>query len=543
MVKNVMTNELTKIIEGSARGGFFLFLGALFSTAILAVNSMIIGRLLGPDLYGQYTLSLILSQLLFLFSSFGINQGLIKFVTDLHLKGEKENLIKIAQSGIIFRVIIGIMFSLIAFYSATSFASIIGRPDIAPYIQLSSPILIFQVICSIVIATFIGLGRAEHSALVNALFAILKFATSIYLILVGFKIAGAILGSLIAYIVVSMIAVSILLFKLKNLSPINNGGKFDFARNMRTLIGFGIPLYASILLTGFIPLYQNFILAVFATNIDLGNFKAAMNFVTAINMIFANTAIILLQTFSKLNSLNMENKIGSLFKIISKYTGLLTLPIIVSILLFSEEIIKVVYGLHYQSASLYLSSLCSIYLLVPLGYITLFNLFNGLGETRMTLKTTLINFTLFLILGPILAKFYSVIGMIAAFLISNSASTIFAINLARKNFKIQFKVRDLLRIYIVAAFSSIPLILFHSIFTSSIFNIVTGILLYLFIYITLIPLTKILDELELKVIMDALQEARSLTLLIKPIIAYQRKVLNVKSATSHLIREKIPEYH
>jgi len=81
-----LSNELklNKVLEGTARGGLFLFLGMASSMAILAANSMIIGRLLGPYLYGQYTLSLFLPQLLFLFSGFGINQGLIKNITDLY---------------------------------------------------------------------------------------------------------------------------------------------------------------------------------------------------------------------------------------------------------------------------------------------------------------------------------------------------------------------------------------------------------------------------------------------------------------------------
>ena len=534
-----MTNELTKIIEGSARGGFFLLFGAVFSTVILAANSMIIGRFLGPDLYGQYALSLFLSQLLFLFSGFGINQGLIKFVTDLYLKDEKENLVKIIRSGIIFRIAIGAVISLVAFYLAAPFSLVIGRPEIAPYIQLSSLILVFQVIYSITTAIFIGLDRAEHNALVKILFSIVKFMASIYLILVGLRVIGAILGSIVGYLIVSVIGISILLFKLKNLFPRNNSGKFDFTRNMRTLIDFGMPLYMSTLLTGFMPLYQNFILAIFATNVELGNFKAAINFITAINMIFASMAIIFLQSFSKLSSLNIRNKINSLFKIISKYTATLTLPIIMLIILFSKEIIKIVYGPYYQSAPLYLSLLCFVYLFVPLGYIILFNIFNGLGETKLSLEVTLINFTLFLFLGPLLAKLYSVIGMTVAFLISNLASTLFARLIAKRKFKLQFEIRELSKVYFVAILSSIPLMLFHSTFASNIFNVVIGILLYFFIYVTLIPLTKILNKFEFKIIANALRGAGLLALLVKPIIAYQRKILSISSFVFQLIRKNL----
>ena len=523
-----LSNELNKVLGGTARGGLFLFLGMTSSMAILAANSMIIGRLLGPYLYGQYALSLFLPQLLFLFSGFGINQGLIKNITDLYWRREEKRLVKIIQSGVMFRGFIGIIASFAVFCSANYFSSFVGRPEITLYIQLSSPALVFQVLYSVIVAVFIGLEKTNHSALMNVIFAAIKFAASTYLVLIGLKITGAILGNLIGYMVVDVIGASILLIKLKNFSQRNGNGEFRFAENMKILMGFGMPLYASTLLTGFMPLYQDLILALSVTSMELGNFKAAINFVTAIKMILSGTSIILLQISSKISSLNMKNRMTSIFKAISKYTAILIVPAIGAVILFSKEIIGIIYGSNYQLAPIYLSSLCIIYLLVPLGYLTLFNLLSGLGETKMALKITLINFILFLVLGPSLTKIYGVAGIIASFIISNSASTFFAINLAKRKFRVEFKVDEILGAYLIGGLSGIPLILFHSTFISSTLSVAIGILIYFFTYMTLILLTRILNETELKVAISALHDIRLLVFLIRLITAYQRKILNIR---------------
>jgi hypothetical protein len=53
-----MTNDLFKVAEDSARSSFFLISGTTLATIILAISAILIGRFLGPELYGQYSLTL-----------------------------------------------------------------------------------------------------------------------------------------------------------------------------------------------------------------------------------------------------------------------------------------------------------------------------------------------------------------------------------------------------------------------------------------------------------------------------------------------------
>lgn len=87
-----MADELAQIAEDSVRGGFFLIPVTAVSTVIMAIASILIARLLGPELYGQYTLALVVPSLLFLFTDLGINQGVIKFTASLRARGETNRL-------------------------------------------------------------------------------------------------------------------------------------------------------------------------------------------------------------------------------------------------------------------------------------------------------------------------------------------------------------------------------------------------------------------------------------------------------------------
>ena len=80
-----MSDDLAAVAEDLAKGGLFLVSGSLIATVISAIASIIIARILGPELYGQYVLALVVPSMLFLVTGFGINQG-------LRLKGNSHKL-------------------------------------------------------------------------------------------------------------------------------------------------------------------------------------------------------------------------------------------------------------------------------------------------------------------------------------------------------------------------------------------------------------------------------------------------------------------
>jgi len=369
------------------------------------------------------------------------------------------------------------------------------------------------------------LDKTEYNALTTNIQATVKTILSVALVLFGFSVTGAIIGHVGGYVIASIVGAGILFLKL--LKPSRDSGKDDFMQNLKTLTIYGMPLYISILLTGFLPLYQNIILAFFTTDINVGNFKAATNFIALISILSISITTALLPAFSTLNS-SATGKIKAFFKLATKYTCLLIVPTTTLIMIFSEEIVQIIYGSTYQSASLYLSINCTLYFLVAIGYFTLTSLFNGLGETRLTLKMALINFLIFLVSAPVLARNYSVPGVIIASLMSNTIATLYAARIAKNRFKVEFDTHSIMKIYLISAISSIPsLILLQFTSLPGLFNIITGGFMYLFIYATLTPLTKIVSNVELQTARRAIEKIRLLSFVAKPLLKYEQKILRI----------------
>jgi len=289
---------------------------------------------------------------------------------------------------------------------------------------------------------------------------------------------------------------------------------------------YGAPLFISLLLTGFVPFYQSVVLAVFTTDADIGNYKAATNFATLITVLAIPITTALLPAFSKLDS-SAANQIKKFFKLANKYTALVILPVTSLIIVFSKEIVNIVYGSMFDSAPLFLAIYCLLYLLVGLGYLTLTSFFNGLGGTGTTLRISLITFAALAISSPILTNVFGVVGLIAAFLIASALGYSYGAYVARRNYKIEFDTSTMSKIYLSSAFSSpLPLLLLYLSPFPNLFNVVSGALLYLFAYITLAPVMKIVNHSELQVATNILQKIKLLAPITKPLLGYQRKILN-----------------
>jgi O-antigen/teichoic acid export membrane protein len=526
-----MVDELVKVAEDAARGGFFLISGSAFATIILAIGSIMIARILNPELYGQYSLVIVVPQIIFLFTDLGISQGITKFVADARASGENAQVAKIIKHGLMLRMLMGVALFFATYFFADFFASFfLQRPELGFYVRISSISILFQVIFTTATSAFVGMDKTEYNAVTTNIQAISKAIAQIGFVLLGFAVAGAVLGHVFSFLFGGVIGIALLFFIVrKNKDSLSD--KYSFTGNSRQLLKYGAPLYVSVLLVGLIPFYQNVMLALFVTNTDIGNYKAAINFAALLTVFSIPITTAMLPAFAKLGSA-ASDKMKLFFKLTNKYVTLIILPIAVLIILLSKEIIQIVYGSEYQSAPFFLAIYCVLYLLVGFGNLTLLSFYNGIGETKITMRIGLITFTILVFLSPVLTQFYGVEGLIVAFLLASVVGQIYSAFFAVRKYKVEFDTRAILKIYLISGLSCIlPVILIELLAFPNTLNVLFIGLLYLLIYITIIPVFRTLNLVETKQAVEVIQNVRFLSSVAKPVLKYQEKIL--KRVESH----------
>lgn len=514
--------------EDAARGGIFLVSGAIISSIITAVAAVIVARYLGPELYGLFALSVVLPQLFILLTDFGIEQGIVKFVAEARAKHEITHAKEIIKYGLLTKLFISIILFIILFISADFLAKeVMNRPQIGFYIRLSSISIIFQTISSTLSFGYIGLGRTEFSALTMNIQAISKGLISTVLVIFGFSIVGALIGFTSGFVIAGITALALFVYFLKKSSTVT----LVHAKStiIKPLLYYGMPIFISSMLMGFIAPYQNIILAFFSSDVEIGYFKVTANFIILLTTVTAQITTALLPAFSKLQSTNNAEP-KQFFKLANKYVTLLTIPIVTFLIVFSTEIVQIIYGPAFEASAVFLALYSMLYFLVGFGYLILPSLFNGLNEPKETFKMSLITFLIVLLLSPFATLTYSVIGLIIVFLVAHIAGTFYGMFVANKKFQMRINLSFLTKIYITGLVSIVPGIIIQMTNIHVLLKLVLGGVTFFPIYFSITTLINVISDQEFEIATKVIQKIKPLYLLGKFVTAYRKKLIEIQQS-------------
>ena len=447
--------SVEEIASSSIRGSVYLFLGTTASTVLSAIASILFGRLLGPGGYGLYSLSLTPPSLLLLATNFGLNVGIVKYISEYQRRGRYLTIKRLILKALLFQGLLSIFLSLIVFmYSDILSMYVINRPEAGEYVKITSLYLIGVVVLGTLNQGFIGLNRMDSVSTTMFIQALTKVFLGVGLVVLGFGIWGAVVGHSLSYIIALVIGLALIYKIVFGSFSDDNQNEYVDRIGLKDLIIFGFPVYIGSLSLPILGVYRNYLMSLYTSDAEIGNFMAAMNLSSALIVFVTPIVSTLFSSFSRLDRERELNIIRDLFRYSVKYSSVLVLPVALYLSLMADEVISLLYGSDYVSAPLYLVIAISPYLLIGLGHSIVVSLLNGLGETKVVLKMFLIGFFISLPLYPMLIILYGVLGILLAILVSAIASLMYSLIYIRRNFNISIQLNDTFRVY-VAAFSSL----------------------------------------------------------------------------------------
>jgi O-antigen/teichoic acid export membrane protein len=419
------SDELTTIAQKAARGGLLLFIGNTSSTVILAVGIIIVARLLGPSDYGLYTLATVIPLLLVSLSDVGMNLALVRMPARLRAEGNYARADRLIRLGFLLKLAISTVAFIACYLGSTLIATtLLNRPELVPFLQIASLMIVFQALVDATSSSFIGQDLMQYSAGVQIMQAVLKGTLGPVLVLVGFGIAGALSGYLLSLAAGGLTGAALLFIRHVRSS---NRTTNPVSMEVRSLLGYGLPLYVAGTLSVFLMQYQNIVLAHFASNVEIGNFGAIWNFTALMAVLIYPITTAMFPMFSKMDPTHQKSDLARGFVLAVKYTSLLMIPASVAVMVFSRDLIHLTYGSGYRFAPQYLVLLSAFYLLTVIGYVVLGSFLNGVADTGTVVKMSVLTLAVYLPLGPILAWLWGPYGLLIAYIISNATSTVYGL--------------------------------------------------------------------------------------------------------------------
>ncbi|MCK4553268.1 oligosaccharide flippase family protein [Candidatus Pacearchaeota archaeon] len=396
METNVENQNLSKIAiknSGYSLAGTLIYkFGGLIFTILIA-------RLLLPELFGIYALVLSIVTIFMTFTNLGVNETFLRYVSDA--LGKRDNkkarsyfryLLKIKTFLVVFVILIILLFSKFLSYD------IYNKPLLFYPLIFSCLFIIAESFKNFIGHLFLATKNLKPIPFLELLHQTAKISFSILAILIlssEFKVAGLFFALALAGFIHLFLLVLVLYKKDKTLF-IGEKESVDKKR-INNYLRFMSIASISLVFFGSIDILM---LGKFVESSYIGYYRVTLSLIITIASVFSLSGV-LLPMFTQIHKKRFERGFQKTFR----YLMLIAIPATVGILFIGKHLIFAVYGNEYLLAvsSLYFLSV----LIITMPLITLYTtIFQSKEKTKILAKSVSIALIINIILNYVLIKYF-----------------------------------------------------------------------------------------------------------------------------------------
>lgn len=345
--------KLNNSLNLLAKSSTIVFIGIIFSKSFIYAYRIIIARHFGPEIYGLLILSTMIIAWLISLSSFGLIDGILRFVSFYRGKNEIEKIRYVFSWSKQIFLIFSISFAIILFFSSGFIAEhIMHNSELDPFLKIFS----FLIPLAVFGNTFLSIIKAYemiklHTFILNILENSIKILFLIFFIFIGLKKEAVIFSYFLAIFTTFLASYYVCKTKIKGLFKKYNltSEQRDELRNK--LINYSFPLLFSGVMYSLIYGADSFLIGYFKDIYQVGIYNSAVPIALIINIIPGLFITLFFPLINKEYAKNNIKLIENLSKQVGKWIFLMGVPIFILILLFPEFILNLLFGEEYIIAA------------------------------------------------------------------------------------------------------------------------------------------------------------------------------------------------
>jgi stage V sporulation protein B len=476
--------------KASAAGSFRLLIGVATSTMIVALGSIILGRLLTTAEFGLYGIVLVPSTLIILFRDWGVNVAMTRYIASLRASNRDEEIHDFIIAGLVFEVASGIALSFLSLFLAGFIASTLFRkPESAFYIAIVSASIISGSLLTSSQAGFIGFERMGLSSFTLVCQAIAQVVVGPALVLLGYSVLGAVVGYTMGLAAAGTIGLAtfylLLLRPLKRKRTKNS----DITKTLKIMLNYGVPLSIGSILTGILAQIYVFVAVPLTSNATYGNYLVATSFTVLLTFFTTPIGTVLFPAFAKLDPQNERELTRTVFVSSIKYASILVVPAAMMLMSLSGPIVGTVYGEKYAYAPFFLALSVITALFVALGSLSIGNFLLGCGETRISLKQNTITVIVGVPLSIVLIPTLGIAGLIITSIIDGLPAFLWALYWIWEHYGVRADLQSSAKILVASAIAAFTAYLpTRFLNTGDWIKLTIGLIIFLVVYVGGAPL-------------------------------------------------------
>jgi O-antigen/teichoic acid export membrane protein len=483
----------------SAKGVFNIFWGLAASSIISAVGVMVVAGLLSEGDYGLVAIALVGPNLIAIFRDWGVDWATIKYTAQYLSENNKEKVKNVVASVVFFEIILGFLLSIFSFYISGFMANMLERPEIVPLIQIASFTIFADALLKAAQAAFTGYEKMEYHSITSIIYSTLKTGFMIMLVVLGLGAFGATIGTTVAYLISGVISIIILYVAIYRNLKRKDDSKLEIFATIKTLFKYGLPLSISAIISGFLAQFYNFLIAIYCSDLIIGNLQVALNFAFIVTFFVMPVITVLLPAFSKFDSQKEQETLGNVFQFSVKYASLLIVPVAFAVIALSQPGVSTLFGAKYSYTPLYLALYVVTFIYTAFGYLSVENIIKSQGKTDVNMKLTLLTSAIGLVLNLLLIPEFGILGLLATNIVSGIPSLIIALWWIKKNYNATIDLVSSTKILLASALAAaITYVVTSQLSICNWISLTIGAVIFLATYLIATPLIGAINKIDIQ---------------------------------------------
>ncbi|SEK23994.1 stage V sporulation protein B [Methanobrevibacter gottschalkii] len=440
MVNNFLKNNLAILF-----GNVFFRIGGYICKFLMVY-------LLDNISYGILTVVSPFQNTLQILAAGGLPPTISKYISEYNATNNEEESYKIILVSFKISIVLGILFGLImVFFVAPFLVKIYKNPILLVPLQCIGLIVPFSAVVGVFRGIFQGVYKMQYILLSRGVEQIIMILSSILLIIIGFSVVGALLGTVIGFFC-SLISVIIILHRY--FFEIYQGVfklKLDFKEELKIaykIISFSIPVILTAISEIGVYSVTTTIMPLFITISEIGYFGIAEPIARLPLMISNSLATTMLPVSSEMLATKNNDVLKKYIFNAFRYNLIVMVPICLFLIIFSKEVLLVMFFTkpNYSKGATVLSILT-----IGMFFYSIFtissSMIQGSGKPKISMYLLIGAFIQILLLSFILIPFFGVNGGAIATALTTltiSLISLFYLNkLVSINFNISYYIKIL----------------------------------------------------------------------------------------------------
>jgi len=492
-----MTNYTKKAIKGATS----IFLAGIVSAGLAYLIRIIMARNLIPADYGLFYSMLTFILFFSVFRDAGLNTALTKYIAEYETKKDYSKIKTLILSSLISQLILSlILFSILVLISGFLSTYYFKTEISASLFRLLSLYIFPSVLISIILSILSGFQSMGTFSIMEPL----RNATTLILMAILFKLGQGLNSPIIAYLIGSILSGVIMGAILKKYSFIMRFKLKNLWKTTKQLFNFGIP----VMFTGIghmaIAYIDILILTYFASLEAVGVYNIILP--TAIMFLFFSRSIstVIFPMISELWIKKDKKRVIDGIKMIYKYTFIFTIPLLLTIFVFSGLFLKTFFGEEYAWGILAFRILLIGVLFYMIAEINN-AIISGIGRPKEVTKIIFIIAGVNIFLNILLIPTFKLTGAAFATSFSYFIALVLSMRKINKMMKVLIPWNKWIKTFISGVFFVGSIYLIKGVLTlTPLYESLLSLIFALMIYILMVFILKIINIKEIKGIIKRL---------------------------------------